>query len=54
MFSVVLIIDDIRSVMDNGLGLLEACFRADVYKKHNDRATFVVVNNKTGDIEYCV
>lgn len=39
---------------DNGLGLFEACYRADIYKRHNSKAVFSVVNVETGDIEYQV
>ena len=37
---------------DTHLGLFEACFRADVYKKQNGKNVYQVVNNETGDIEY--
>lgn len=40
--------------LDNGLSLLEACGRADIYKRHNSKAVFSVVNVETGDIEYQV
>lgn len=54
MFSIMLIKNDIRCIMPNDteLGLIEACARADVYKKHNSSAAFLVVNNTTGDVEY--
>ena len=37
---------------DHGLGLSEACYRADLYKKRNEARTFSVVNEVNGDIEY--
>lgn len=39
---------------DSGLRLCEACYRADIYKRRNESATFTVVNEDNGDIEYQV
>lgn len=39
---------------DKGLGLFEAMHRADIYKSHNGTATFTVVNEENGDVEYQV
>jgi len=38
--------------MDTGLGLLEACDRAEIYKRRNPAAVFTVVNEDNGDVEY--
>lgn len=37
---------------DDNLGLLEASYRADLYKKKNPTATFMVVNMENGDVDY--
>lgn len=37
---------------DKDLGLFEAAYRADLYKKKNPTATFTVVNMENGDVEY--
>lgn len=42
---------DIPMPLDVNLGLLEACYRADLYAKRNKDATFIVVN-EYGDVEY--
>ena len=39
---------------DSDLRLIEACYRADLYKKRNSVRTFSVINEETGDIEYQV
>lgn len=39
---------------DKKLKLFEACYRCDIYKEKNPKATFTVVNEETGDIEYQV
>lgn len=39
---------------DVGITLFDACWRADIYKRHNPTATFTVVNMINGDIEYRV
>lgn len=39
---------------DKGLGLFDAMHRADLYKSHNRTATFSVVNEENGDVEYQV
>ena len=46
--------DDIHADMPNdfNLGLMEACWRADVYKKRNPTAHFIVINESNGDVEY--
>lgn len=56
MFKVVMCVHDMQIDMptDKGLGLLEACYRADLYKKRNGEAQFWVVNEETEDIEYSV
>ena len=40
--------------LDSGLHLIEACYRAALYKRRNESATFTVVNEDNGDIEYQV
>ena len=42
---------DIPMPLDFNLGLLEACYRADLYAKKNKDATFIVVN-EWGDVDY--
>ena len=37
---------------DNGLHLVDACNRADIYKRRNGYAVFLVINAENGDIEY--
>lgn len=37
---------------DKHLDLMEACNRADLYAKRNTSATFMVVNNENGDVDY--
>ena len=37
---------------DRNLRLLEACYRADLYKARNGKCGFSVVSEETGDIEY--
>lgn len=37
---------------DKHLGLIEACKRADLYKKRNAKNKFLVVSEEYGDIEY--
>lgn len=56
MFKIVLDKGEIHVDMPNdiGLRLLEACYRADIYKQHNPTAIFTVVNMENGDIEYQV
>ena len=56
MFKIVMCVHGMQIDMpnDKGLGLLEACFRVDCYKKHNSKAQFWVVNEETEDIEYSV
>lgn len=56
MFKIVMCVHGMQIDMpnDTGLGLLEACFRADCYKKRNSKAQFWVVNEETEDIEYSV
>lgn len=39
---------------DSGLRLSEACYRADLYKRRNEKRVFSVVNEDNGDIEYQV
>lgn len=39
---------------DKSLGLFEACRRADIYKRNNPSATFIVIHETTGDVEYSV
>lgn len=43
----------INMPFDAGLSFLEACERADIYKRHNSKAVFSVVND-SGEIEYQV
>lgn len=43
----------INMPFDTGLSFLEACERADIYKRHNSKAVVSVVND-SGDIEYQV
>ena len=54
MYKIVLRTKDVKVDMpkDIGLGLFEACWRADLYKKKNPQATFMVVNLENGDIDY--
>lgn len=56
MFKIVMCVHDMQIDMPNDteLGLMEACFRADCYKKRNSKAQFWVVNEETEDIEYSV
>lgn len=56
MFKIVLDKGEIHVDMpnDSGLRLLEACYRADLYKRRNPAAIFSVVNMDNGDIEYQV
>lgn len=37
---------------DHNLRLREACYRADLYKKRNEKRMFSVISEDTGDIEY--
>ncbi len=39
--------------LDTDLRLFEACEKADIYKRHNSKAVYSVVND-SGDIEYQV
>ena len=41
-----------RKTLDENIGLLTACHRADLYKNRNGKCRFVVVNNDNGDWEY--
>ena len=54
MFKVQITVDGrmIDMPHDSGLRLSEACYRADIYKKHNSKCTFTVVNEENGDFEY--
>lgn len=38
--------------LDHNLDIWEACARCDIYKRHNTKAVFAVVNDENGDIEY--
>lgn len=40
--------------LDMNLQLLEACERADIYKRRRPEVVFQVVNQETGDYEYQV
>lgn len=53
-YKITLTKNDIHADMpdDHDLGLMEACWRADVYKKRNPKAVFTVVNETNGDVEY--
>lgn len=54
MFKIVMHFDGrmIDMPHDHGLRLSEACYRADLYKKRNEKRMFSVINEDTGDIEY--
>ncbi len=54
MFKIRIDTNDIHSdmPMDTNLGLLEACDRAEIYKRKNPAAFFTVVNEDNGDVEY--
>lgn len=56
MFKVTIDKGDIHADMpyDNHLDLFEAFYRADICKKRNPKATFTVVNEENGDVEYQV
>lgn len=54
MFKIVLNKPDMEFDMPNDLhlSLFDACDRAEIYKRHNHSATFKVVNEDNGDVEY--
>lgn len=56
MFKIVINIDGnwVDMPKDGGLRLSEACYRADLYKRRNEKRQFIVVNEENGDIEYQV
>lgn len=58
MFKITLYTKELNRMIDlpgdTNLGLLEACERADIYKKRRPDAIFTVVNMENGDFEYQV
>ena len=55
-FKIKMYIPRIRKQMDmpneKGLGLFEACHRADLYKRSNPHCNYSVINEDNGDVEY--
>ena len=58
MFKITMFVKNLNRAIDLpgdlNLGLLEACERADIYKRRRPDAIFTVVNMENGDYEYQV
>lgn len=54
MFKIVLSKPDMEIDMPNDkhLSLFDACDRAEIYQRHNRSASFKVINEDNGDVEY--
>lgn len=54
MYKIKLTTDKVDFFMpkENHESLFKACDYADIYKKHNPKAHYSVINDESGDVEY--